>query len=80
MSSSVKRRKVDSDVPSGLSKNKEKKEKRPKVEAKIQEEASGNEQDAPRSKSPEAVAQAAEEEDVEEAESPKTFKDLVCRI
>ena len=72
MSSLVKRRKVDSDVPSGLLKKKDRKEKK----QKIQEPAP-----ASPSASPEpAVEPAIAVEDVaeEEVEVTKSFKDLVC--
>jgi hypothetical protein len=85
MSSTVKRRKVDSDVPSGLLKKKDKKEKKLKVKAQPEEaDEEDEEQVAPRSQSPDSKQQkdgpAEVEEEAVAEEAPKTFKGLVSAI
>ena len=84
MSSAVKRRKVDSDVPSELLRKKEKKEKRQKSTtstaqavsntAEVEEEEVASKSQSP-DKQEDDAAEIEEDGGVEEA--PKTFKDLV---
>lgn len=64
--SSVKRRKIDSDVPSEL-----KKKKHDKVEKAAPVSASS---------SPEPTAEGLDPKEQDEAEVTKTFKDLVRRV
>ena len=70
--SSMKRRKVDEDVPSGLLKKKERKEKKQKVQ---QPEPASSEASPEPAIAPVAVEDVPEEE---ETEVVKSFKDLVC--
>lgn len=80
---------MDSDVPSGLSKKKEKKENGARVKAQpvSNEDEDREKQVAPKTETPGAKEQGNEvsevgvrEEDVTSEEAPKTFKDLVCSL